>query len=66
MRTSIVKVAAIFFLLATANIFAADLSSHEQTCADLGFKKRTPAYGIFQASCRLNGCGQAAFFGFSG
>ena len=22
--------------------------------------------GIFQASCRLNGCGQAAFFGFSG
>ena len=45
MRTSIVKVAAIFFLLASANIFAADLSAHEQTCADLGFKKRTPAYG---------------------
>ena len=45
MRTRIIKTVGVFFLLASANIFAADLSSHEQTCADLGFKKRTPAYG---------------------
>ena len=45
MRTTIIKVAAIFFLLATAKVFSADLSVHEQTCAELGFKKRTPAYG---------------------
>ena len=45
MRTRLIKTVGVFFLLASANIFAADLSSHEQTCADLGFKKRTPAYG---------------------
>ncbi len=32
-----------------------------------GKNRITGSYsGIFQASCRLNGCGQAAFFGFSG
>lgn len=45
MRTRLIKTVGVFSLLASANIFAADLSAYEQTCADLGFKKRTPAYG---------------------
>ena len=32
----------------------------------LSSEKLPQAGGIFQASCRLNGCGQAVFFGFSG
>jgi hypothetical protein len=45
MRTSIIKVAITFFLSLSSFIAVADLTQHEATCAELGFKKRTPAYG---------------------
>ncbi len=43
MRTSIVQVATL--LCFSGAVFGADLSSYEATCVELGFKKRTPAYG---------------------
>jgi hypothetical protein len=45
MRTSIVKVIAVVSLLLNGAAFGADLAEHEKTCLDLGFKKRTSAYG---------------------
>lgn len=45
MRTSIIKVAITFLLSLSSFIAVADLPQHEATCAELGFKKRTPAYG---------------------
>ena len=45
MRTSIIKVAVTLLLSFSSSIVMADLAQHEATCAELGFKKRTPAYG---------------------
>jgi hypothetical protein len=45
MRTSIIKVAITFLLSLSSFIAVANLAQHEVTCAELGFKKRTPAYG---------------------
>jgi hypothetical protein len=45
MRTSIVKVVIASLLSFSSLIAVADLAQHEVTCAELGFKKRTPAYG---------------------
>lgn len=45
MRTSIIKIAIIFLLSVSSLGAVADLVQHEGTCAELGFKKRTPAYG---------------------
>ena len=45
MRTPVVKVIAVVSLLLSGAVFGADLAEHEKTCLDLGFKKRTPAYG---------------------
>ena len=45
MRTSIVKIVFLFSLLSTCGFSFAGLAEHEATCADLGFKKKTQAYG---------------------
>lgn len=45
MRTSIVKVIATSFILFSGASLSADLAGYETTCVDLGFKKRTPAFG---------------------
>jgi hypothetical protein len=45
MRTSIVKIGLAFLCSLSAACFGADLTEYEKTCLDLGFKKRTPAYG---------------------
>lgn len=45
MRTSIVKIGLAFLCFFSAACFGADFSEYEKTCLDLGFKKRTPAYG---------------------
>lgn len=45
MRTSIVQVAIATFMLFSGAAICADLSGYEATCLDLGFKKRTPAFG---------------------
>jgi hypothetical protein len=44
MRTSTYKVIVIFFLLCHS-AFAADLSVFENQCVEIGFKKKTPAFG---------------------
>ena len=38
-------VAAFLMAALSGHAFAAGLAEHEAMCADLGFKKRTPAYG---------------------
>lgn len=45
MRTSIIKVVVVSLLCFLSQMAIADLTLHEATCAELGFKKRTPAYG---------------------
>ena len=45
MLTFIVRIAGALITASLGNAFAAGLADHEKTCAELGFKKRTPAYG---------------------
>ena len=45
MRTSIIQVVHASLLVCSGAVYGADLSEYEKTCLDLGFKKRTPAYG---------------------
>jgi hypothetical protein len=45
MRTSIIKIVFLFSLISVSGISVARLAEHEATCADLGFKKKTQAYG---------------------
>jgi hypothetical protein len=45
MRTSIVKVVLLFGLLSECGLSVARLAEHEATCSELGFKKKTQAYG---------------------
>ena len=45
MRTSIIQVVTASLLACSGAVFGAELSDYEKTCLDLGFKKRTPAYG---------------------
>ena len=45
MRTSIVKIIFLFSLLSTCGLSVAGLAEHEATCSELGFKKKTQAYG---------------------
>ena len=44
MRTAIVQVGVVLLLYSGAAL-CADLSEYEKTCAELGFRPRTPAYG---------------------
>ena len=45
MRTSIVKIVLLACFLSTCGYSFAGLAEHEATCAELGFKKKTQAYG---------------------
>jgi hypothetical protein len=45
MRTSIIKVVLASLLVCSGAVYGAGLADYEKTCLDLGFKKRTPAYG---------------------
>lgn len=45
MRTSIIQVVAAILLIFNSAASYADLSAYEKTCAELGFRPRTPAYG---------------------
>ena len=45
MRTSIIKVVLGSLLVCSGAAYGAGLTDYEATCLDLGFKKRTPAYG---------------------
>lgn len=45
MRTSIVKVVLLTCFLLTCGYSVAGLAEHEATCSELGFKKKTQAYG---------------------
>ena len=45
MRTSIIKVVLGSLLFCSGAVYGAGLTDYEATCLDLGFKKRTPAYG---------------------
>ena len=45
MRTSIVKIVFLFGLLSACGLSVAGLAEHEATCSELGFKKKTQAYG---------------------
>lgn len=45
MRTSVIKVVIASLLSFSSLMAIANLAQHEATCAELGFKKRTPAYG---------------------
>lgn len=45
MRTSIIKINFFLFAFLSLPIAANGLAQHETTCIELGFKKRTPAYG---------------------
>lgn len=45
MRTSIIKLGLAFLCFFSVACFGADLAEYEKTCLDLGFKKRTLAYG---------------------
>jgi hypothetical protein len=45
MRSSIVKVIFLFGLFSAHGLSLAGLAAHEATCAELGFKKKTQAYG---------------------
>ena len=63
-RWDIKNVSHFGFLLLCSNLSRYIAELHKQGPKD--FVLPIPLIGIFQASCRLNGCGQAAFFGFSG
>jgi hypothetical protein len=45
MRSSIVKIVLSLSFIFTCGLSLAGLAEHESTCSELGFKKRTPAYG---------------------
>lgn len=45
MRTSTIKIACFVLSVFVVSASAAGLAEHEATCAELGFKKRTHAYG---------------------
>jgi hypothetical protein len=45
MRTAAVQVVFSALLICSGLLLGADLAEHEKTCAELGFKKRTAAYG---------------------
>lgn len=45
MRTSIVKIVLLACFLLTCGYSVAGLAEHEVTCSELGFKKKTQAYG---------------------
>ena len=45
MRTSAVKVVLVVLGSLSTACYGAGLADYEATCLDLGFKKRTPAYG---------------------
>ena len=45
MRTSIVKIVLLACFLSTCGYSFAGLAEHEATCSELGFKKKTQAYG---------------------
>ena len=45
MRTSIVKIVSFLGFLSACCLSVAGLAEHEATCAELGFKKKTQAYG---------------------
>lgn len=45
MRTATFQIILLSFLSAASVSFAADLAPHEKTCAELGFKRKTPAFG---------------------
>jgi len=45
MRSSAYEVIAAAFFLVPLTVLARDLETYERTCADIGFKRGTPAYG---------------------
>lgn len=45
MRSPIVKIVFTFGLILTCSLSLAGLAEHEATCSELGFKKKTQAYG---------------------
>jgi hypothetical protein len=45
MRASVIQITAAAFMSFGSAAFGADLAEYEKTCAELGFKKRTPAFG---------------------
>lgn len=45
MRNSIIQIALASLLVTSGAVYGADLAVYEKTCVDLGFKKRTAAYG---------------------
>jgi hypothetical protein len=45
MRASTLQVIVFAILAYAGGVGAVDLAAHEKTCAELGFKKRTPAFG---------------------
>jgi hypothetical protein len=45
MRTAIIQIILLCFLTAAGVSYAADLAPYEKTCAELGFKRKTPAFG---------------------
>jgi hypothetical protein len=45
MRSSIIKIVILFGLLTGCGLSVAGLAEHEATCSELGFKKKTQAYG---------------------
>jgi hypothetical protein len=45
MRSPIIKITFLFILLSAFGLCAAGLDEHETTCSELGFKKKTQAYG---------------------
>lgn len=44
MRSSAYKIIALFYIF-TGLAFAVDLSKYENTCVEIGFKRKTPAFG---------------------
>lgn len=45
MRAAAIQISSIFFISAAGASYAADLAPYEKTCAELGFKRKTPAFG---------------------
>ncbi len=45
MRTSIIKITLLALMTYAGGVLAIDFTEHEKTCSELGFKKRTPAFG---------------------
>jgi hypothetical protein len=45
MRSAIIKVITMLLFSLASVAFATELAPHEKTCAELGFKRKTPAFG---------------------